>query len=328
MTKLSNKQLKKLYDYGGTLSPKDWANMIDTLVPEDVDLFEELKHYNIQTYEGQPIAELKPNTLYVYPINFKYSSVKGFYSNILMIYLNPEDHTKLKCTADRNIYDSEDDNTTSLNEFIADFKFDGVVKISWNSEMEDEINSDCGIKSTHIETFDTPEYADDFINILKGCNISYEQIVNPNEINIIVKDVAYLGIQGEWEYEIISNGDVILYSDDGDNWYVLGKNTDLDSSVMNVSCSIEPLIYNITLKNGLHQDYFVMNAMFMDDMIEEIVDVSNLEIIDSPTPGILTVSANYNNIVSGFIKNTDLNTLGNVSDSNIIAINNAILTRN
>lgn len=320
MTKLSNKQLKKLYDYGGTLSPRDWADAIDSLVPENVDLFEELKHYKIQTYKEQPITELKPNTLYVYPIDFKYNQYNGFYSETLMIYLNPEDHTKLKCIADYNIYDIGD---TCLNEFIADFKFDGVVKISWNTEMEDEIYSDCGIKSTHIEIFDTSEYADDFINMLKISNISYEKTVNDlDEIEIIVKDVAYLGVESEWQYEIISNGDTILYSADGDNWYILENNTDLDSSAMNVSCSNAPLIYNITLKNGLHQDYFVMNALYMDDYLEDIVDVSNLEIIDSPIPGILCVNYSMDGI-SGFIKNTDLNTIGDIS-TNIIAINGVI----
>lgn len=35
MAKLNKEQLKKLYDYGGTLSPKDWADMIDSLVPDE-----------------------------------------------------------------------------------------------------------------------------------------------------------------------------------------------------------------------------------------------------------------------------------------------------
>ena len=34
MAKLNKEQLKKLYDYGGTLSPKDWANLIDNM-PEN-----------------------------------------------------------------------------------------------------------------------------------------------------------------------------------------------------------------------------------------------------------------------------------------------------
>lgn len=34
MAKLNKEQLKKLYDYGGTLSPKDWANLIDS-IPDD-----------------------------------------------------------------------------------------------------------------------------------------------------------------------------------------------------------------------------------------------------------------------------------------------------
>ena len=36
MAKLNKEQLKKLYDYGGTLSPKDWADAIDSLVPDYV----------------------------------------------------------------------------------------------------------------------------------------------------------------------------------------------------------------------------------------------------------------------------------------------------
>ena len=34
MPKLNKNQLKKLYDYGGTLSPEDWATMIDNMVSE------------------------------------------------------------------------------------------------------------------------------------------------------------------------------------------------------------------------------------------------------------------------------------------------------
>lgn len=34
MAKLNKEQLKKLYDYGGTLSPKNWADMIDSVVPD------------------------------------------------------------------------------------------------------------------------------------------------------------------------------------------------------------------------------------------------------------------------------------------------------
>ena len=35
MAKLNKEQLKKLYDYGGTLSPKDWADAMDSLCPDN-----------------------------------------------------------------------------------------------------------------------------------------------------------------------------------------------------------------------------------------------------------------------------------------------------
>lgn len=321
MAKLNNRQLKKLYDYGGTLSPKDWADMIDTLVPEDIDLFEKFKHYPIESFENKTIEELKSNTLYHYPIDLKYNNDNGFYSENLMIYLNPEDPTKLKCISDHNIYDTG--SYDSLNDFIADFRLDGMVKISWLQDGMDEY-SICDIKSTHSVEFDALSYATNFINILKRYNISYEIITNDDQTaSIIIKDVLYVNITGEWTYSVISNGNIIIYTDtDSNQWEVLEKPADIDSGIYDISCHNEPLIYNITLKNGLHQDYFVMNATFMDGYIEDTTDVSNLEIIDTPVPSILTVDVNYSGI-SGLIKHTDLNELGTVS-CNIIAINGAI----
>ena len=259
MAKLTKEQLKKLYDYGGTLSPKDWADMIDSIPENPIyrDSLPIIKTTYKEVRELYYAGKMDPNIKYEFAYTFKTSFNTIYPVSNLQLYITPSGDLKAEGAGN---------DSTAFYPFVADFEFDKLlvqnIVVGTNSYRyvyEDFKFHTLDIEDTNYGLFD----------ILEQYNIEYETRYDTEEYRpLFIKDVVifntylYNEDMGEYctyYYLITKSGIKIQFSPD-----------DIDINVTNINITPVAAIYNIQYNNKFHYklldginedyDYFMLQC--------------------------------------------------------------------
>lgn len=259
MTKLNKEQLKKLYDYGGTLSPKDWADMIDNM-PENPNYNKDslpiVKTTYAEVRELYYAGKMDPNVKYEFRYEFKSSPTTIYPVNNLKIYVTPSGNLKAEGAAEDN---------QNFYPFVADFEFDKLLVdyIPDTSGQNSDIYVYEDFKCHSLQIYDT-NY--EVFNILEQYNFEYEIKDDTEEFKLLlIKDVA------------VFTEDVYI-EDMGENWYYINiinksgikiKYSPDSTSIIVDNINIKPIaaIYNIQYNDKFH--YKLLDGM--DDTYDYII---------------------------------------------------------
>ena len=203
MTKLNKEQLKKLYDYGGTLSPKDWANLIDS-IPDDSEIpkYDDSGTVIETTYEEAEALYESGNMIPGVKYEFEYkhhvimhninedtsNSITTGIKNEFPIQVYIDRSGQLKAIGS---YTLDSYITIIRRNFVADFRFENIALIDIDNNILYE-----NIQSDITNYIDIPEYNDSAINTLTSFltnnNIFYSVETYEDEmLGIMIKRFAY-----------------------------------------------------------------------------------------------------------------------------------------
>lgn len=214
MAKLNKEQLKKLYDYGGTLSSKDWADMIDSVVPDTPDIqpgtviettYEEAK----SLYES---GQMKQGVYYKFPYRSPYRFRKDdedsnswveifetymYNENYVYIYVFIDSKSNtLKAKCDIEGYSNQ------IYNCIADYSFDCLYFTNSDRNFVSEEYKD----NIVIGPFDYSDSMDILINKLREYDVKFiidMDIINIDEKSILIyTDLKMLLITTKFIFEI------------------------------------------------------------------------------------------------------------------------------
>lgn len=233
MAKLTKEQLKKLYDYGGTLSPKDWADMIDSLSPQEYDdsgtiidtSYEDVK----ALYEsGRMIPGVK------YRCNINYNLTYDLYLNLqnVYIFIDKLGDLKLQHLGNANYnYDKS---------FIADFKFNGFLTNVDRTILESRKDISLSLYESNIE---------ELINFL-GNSFKYDYISLNDDIYTFNLHDCYTFVLDDVEYCVNKDRNRIIEIIRNEYNQIAATNIDIEFETL-------PCIYNVQYENGIFHCIFV-----------------------------------------------------------------------
>lgn len=200
MAKLNKEQLKKLYDYGGTLTPRDWADLIDSVIPDKTSdnppVIETTYEEAEALYES---GQMIPGILYNFPIRYSKSIHSDTISTTIdhNVYIDNDGRLKNKGSYDLN------DNTH--REFISDFDWNpGYVSFDiYDTYIEQYIKLSAfyNLNYTTISSSqcnETPDYSS-LKQILDKANVPYDLTPGSGEF--------YLKINTHCAITTLSTGD-------------------------------------------------------------------------------------------------------------------------
>lgn len=228
MAKLNNKQLKKLYDYGGTLSPKDWSDMIDNLRPDCLEEAPIVK----TTYEAlQSLynkGQILPGVIYefeYYKPNFKGETM------LISLSLHVDSLGKFKVFGKYSVEEVD------YRPFYADFEFNAMY-ISQDQENGANIYITYDAVSIELCDIDTD---------LNLSELGFEFIENGWTQQWIIPNVFSWYDDNDIIHIVSRNGTHItcVFNEDDYKWVINLKNTH--------TTNVYPAIYNIHYgKNYYH----------------------------------------------------------------------------
>lgn len=262
MAKLNKEQLKKLYDYGGTLSPKDWANMIDNM-PENPIYNKKSLPIVKTTYEEvrelYNSGKMDPNVKYQF--DYKYYDLfnnQRAYFQDLIIYLDggtvKAEYTGVTMpngepiTIDGvDVYDKS---------FTADFIFDSImtsnnVPISEDigtGEFYEEIRSKYVLDLTGNWGLGS-SYSEQVAQLLKNNGIPHKVIIDDYNLYVEFYDVVVIYEQG--------SDDTLEYAFIYNNYILLPSDTSIFKIYTASTYTILAAIVNVQYDNGVFHKIFV-----------------------------------------------------------------------
>lgn len=296
MAKLTKEQLKKLYDYGGTLSPKDWAAMIDNMggnsmynknsLPIVKTTYEEVKELY---YTGN----MDPNVKYEFEYVFKPSFNTIYPVSNLQLYITPSGDLKAEGAGS---------DFTAFYPFVADFEFDKLLVQTISDESNNNINLYEDFKCHTLDIYDT-NYG--LFDILEQYNIEYETKYDTEEFQpTFIKDVVIFDTELEdedmGEYYVYHNlitksGIKIQFSPD-----------DTNIKVTNINITPVAAIYNIQYDNKFH--YKLLDGI--DENYEYLMLQCNASVYGSDYSDYINwdsfIAQDLDNIPHGVIINSQL----------------------
>jgi len=269
MAKLNKEQLKKLYDYGGTLSPKDWANMIDNLPENPIynkDLLPVVKTTYEEVRELYNSGKMDPNVKYQFDYkyyNFYYDSMddreQRAYFQDLIIYLDGGT-VKAEYTGVRNINGDPitiDNVDVYDKSFTADFIFDSIIT---NSDYYEYIRPRYTFNTEYI--ISSMDDVEDFVKLLTENSIPHRVMIDEDSmVHIEFYNIAVTS-DSEVEYHFVYNNHNIYYDTVDNTWSV--ENTAKYTTLA--------AIVNVKYDNGTFHKIFI-DRYFKSD-VEDYYHVS------------------------------------------------------
>lgn len=305
MTKLNNKQLKKIYDYGGTLSPKDWGDMIDSLRPDYLEeapivetTYEDARDLY---YKGQMIPGVMYEFTYYKP---------NFYADDLEIslLLHVDRLGKLKVFGKYII------NEVSVRPFYADFKFDALY-IAPDLDTGGKINITYGTASL-------PNY--EIRTDLSLSELGFEFIEDNWNGRILIPNVFTWYNDHETCYYIISRNGTHILAHEYDDFIEINVVEEQEVGY------IHPAIYNIHYGEEYYHNMDVKyneityDKCFHSTFVDTFYNIAYCNIYGSSIDDYFYWDTIPPGNISGIIIDSNLT---NISDSNIY-MNNVRMINN
>lgn len=291
MPKLNKNQLKKLYDYGGILSPEDWATMIDNIVSEAkydnsgtviTTTYEEAK----ALYEsGQMIPGVYYEFPYVTEFDLSYKDDKSTLTKIvrqditLRVYINQQG--ELKALGIEHLIDG-------ISAFESDYSFQFKQanfnitdrELVYDDETGDEYNNNVITEGT-IEAVEYRAVDIDWYSMFDIPN-ELKTYCNDNNISIITHGGDdYITLIGNFAYSYKYNNDYsseLIIVSESSNKFAMGWNSEMGSDYYINITSIETppgFLYNLNyghckhshLLNGIFNNTknIIINANYIDN---------------------------------------------------------------
>lgn len=303
MAKLSNKQLKKLYDYGGTLSPKDWSDMIDNLRPDCLEEAPIVKTtykalqglYN----EGQILPGV------IYEFEYDKPDFKGETMPISLS-LHVDSLGKFK------VFGNYNRDEVYYRPFYADFEFNAMYIFH---DQENDANIYITYNTASIEYCDI----DTDLNLSE---LGFEFIENGWTQEWIIPNVFSWYDEHDIIHIVSRNGTHItcVFNEDDYKWVINLKNTH--------TTNVYPAIYNIHYGNDYYWDMNLKyneikyDSCFHSTFVDNISMTARCDIYGSSIDDYLNWDSINMDGILGIIINSNLSRISdihlNINKVNII----------
>lgn len=283
MAKLNNKQLKKLYDYGGTLSPKDWGDMVDSLRQDYTEKAPVVKTTYETARDLYNSGQMIPGVKYAFTYHHAFDWIQDDYVNM-----------QVRNNIDIQVYI---DNNGNL-------KADGFYNLTG---VDRYFTSDYTFNPTYVifhKTDVDTEYIESYVDYYKPIMVGIYYVMDASDITSLVDYLNEKNISYDYDYDADYDSHNILKFNSNvciNDYVIDDENLETilifeDGAIFNISdYRYGDEVYISRLENINIQEGYLYNLNFGTHKHSHVVEAVMFDCIDETNDSPTTVNANVIN---------------------------------